>query len=1161
MKKLFSIFVGVAIICLLMVSMGWAQEHHGGGGTGTGVVTDASCQQTKYYPLGILCQDTGTGKLYKGIGSYIEEITAASGTGNVTGVAASTDGELPLFSGVGGKTIKRSNTLTGLVFVQSGVVGVDTSANTRTMLGLGTVATAPSGNFMAASTTPSFTTLTTTGSVTAQGVLDVSGQITGAVDASLNTVHTSTLTVSGDASTNTSHASTYTASGAISGASVTGSGDVSGNTVHGSVLTSSGDVSGNSVHGSTVTASGLVAGSNITALQSLTGTSQGAVNLGTFTGTGAITLDNTNIKNAFQAVETAFESIGGGHTQNTDTGTTSQTFQLQTGSAGVKLKDNAGTLEARNGGDTTYAPFQATTINGTTITGSGDVSGNSMHTSSLTSTGVLDVSGQTTIAADASINTLHTSTVTATGGVTASGLVQGGTLKSTGSTTVNGVLDVSSQTTIAADASINTIHTSTVTASGGMTASGAIQGLTILATGSVTAQGVLDVSGQTTVAADASVNTLHSSTGTFSGGVTATGQVQGGTVLSTGSTTVQGVLDVSGQTTIATDASINTLHSSGLTLSGGATISGDASANSIHTSGTLTAHQVSVDRIAGQTSAVDLYEIPANGNSKVTLKPSDSLAADYTVTFAETGTACTTGSVCTGYQAALTNPVTGTGTNGYLTKWGASGVGDGPKAGTFTDAKWCSYSTAGGLECTQAAPAGTGDVTGGTASAAGELAAYGDTGGKAITRSYFSIAGPSTSAKTKTFSNANDTVAEYAVANAFTANNTFALDVSANTLHTSNFTASGYVIAAGDVSGNSHHSSSSVTSGDTSGNTVHSSTTVTAATDASANTVHSSTTINAGTTVTAATDASANTIHSSTTVTGATDVSGNSMHTYSLTSWGVLDVSGQVTAAADASLNTVHTSSVVASGTLSAVGSITTNNVLDVSGQITGAVDASLNTIHTSSVVASGGISAVGDGSFNTSLKVPLTATTGAGAHNALEDASAQILVRSAVDNKVKALTTYGPRWIDASANITLSQADTQSMALVIDASPTNTVADVSIGLPVILGKTNGCQFQSGIVNILFDGSGNTASATKVIGFYSVDGSQNIMIIDASGYATTGTYYKNVGMVNPSNEMSVAFWGRPITIGGATPGSYCVWAVKMVATNKVTDGSNGLSGW
>jgi hypothetical protein len=60
------------------------------------------------------------------------------------------------------------------------------------------------------------------------------------------------------------------------------------------------------------------------------------------------------------------------------------------------------------------------------------------------------------------------------------------------------------------------------------------------------------------------------------------------------------------------------------------------------------------------------------------------------------------------FQAALTYPVTGVAspTAGYLTKWGATGnaIVDGPKLGTLTDAKWCSFSTAGGLACTETIP-------------------------------------------------------------------------------------------------------------------------------------------------------------------------------------------------------------------------------------------------------------------------------------------------------------------------------------------------------------------------------------------------------------------------------------------------------------------------
>ena len=50
-----------------------------------------------------------------------------SGSGDVTGPASSTDSELPLFSGITGKALKRSSTLSGLVKLASGVVSVVTT--------------------------------------------------------------------------------------------------------------------------------------------------------------------------------------------------------------------------------------------------------------------------------------------------------------------------------------------------------------------------------------------------------------------------------------------------------------------------------------------------------------------------------------------------------------------------------------------------------------------------------------------------------------------------------------------------------------------------------------------------------------------------------------------------------------------------------------------------------------------------------------------------------------------------------------------------------------------------------------------------------------------------------------------------------------------------
>jgi hypothetical protein len=66
------------------------------------------------------------------------------------------------------------------------------------------------------------------------------------------------------------------------------------------------------------------------------------------------------------------------------------------------------------------------------------------------------------------------------------------------------------------------------------------------------------------------------------------------------------------------------------------------------------------------------------------------------------------------FQTALTYPVTGVAspTSGNLVKWGASGntLEDSLKIGTFTDTKWCSYSTANGFQCTENSPAGGHDA-------------------------------------------------------------------------------------------------------------------------------------------------------------------------------------------------------------------------------------------------------------------------------------------------------------------------------------------------------------------------------------------------------------------------------------------------------------------
>jgi hypothetical protein len=71
------------------------------------------------------------------------------------------------------------------------------------------------------------------------------------------------------------------------------------------------------------------------------------------------TPDNTK----FLRGDGAWEApAGGAHTQNTDTGTTSTTFQIDSGNTGPKIKNNAGVLEVRNAADNAYAGLKVASL-------------------------------------------------------------------------------------------------------------------------------------------------------------------------------------------------------------------------------------------------------------------------------------------------------------------------------------------------------------------------------------------------------------------------------------------------------------------------------------------------------------------------------------------------------------------------------------------------------------------------------------------------------------------------------------------------------------------------------------------------------------------------------------------------------------------------------
>ncbi len=81
----------------------------------------------------------------------------------------------------------------------------------------------------------------------------------------------------------------------------------------------------------------------------------------------------------------------GGHTQNTDTGTTSGTFQIDSGNSGPRWNNYSGTLAARNAADSGYADLLANTINGQTLIG-GVVRGGQLATGDTCSAGAVTIS-------------------------------------------------------------------------------------------------------------------------------------------------------------------------------------------------------------------------------------------------------------------------------------------------------------------------------------------------------------------------------------------------------------------------------------------------------------------------------------------------------------------------------------------------------------------------------------------------------------------------------------------------------------------------------------------------------------------------------------------------------------------------------------------------
>ena len=88
-------------------------------------------------------------------------------------------------------------------------------------------------------------------------------------------------------------------------------------------------------------------------------------NLAKFSGAGGKTLADSGV-----STSSVSDAVSQKHTQNSDTGTSGTTFQLDNGNTGPKLKNNAGVLEVRNAADSGYADLTVAnlTVSGTTTT-------------------------------------------------------------------------------------------------------------------------------------------------------------------------------------------------------------------------------------------------------------------------------------------------------------------------------------------------------------------------------------------------------------------------------------------------------------------------------------------------------------------------------------------------------------------------------------------------------------------------------------------------------------------------------------------------------------------------------------------------------------------------------------------------------------------------
>ncbi len=138
-------------------SSGWVQDKRRAQGTAVNMAAATHAATSKTTPV-----DADEIPIWDSVGQVLNRLTWANNKATLktyfdtiyaTGAASSTDGEVVLFSGTGGKTIKRSNSITGLAKLTAGVLSAATdntdylSPSTGVQLQATTPGTQQTGNF------------------------------------------------------------------------------------------------------------------------------------------------------------------------------------------------------------------------------------------------------------------------------------------------------------------------------------------------------------------------------------------------------------------------------------------------------------------------------------------------------------------------------------------------------------------------------------------------------------------------------------------------------------------------------------------------------------------------------------------------------------------------------------------------------------------------------------------------------------------------------------------------------------------------------------------------------------------------------------------------------------------------------------------------------